>query len=85
MTKKKYHINLSDFKTLKEMGYTVYKFEFWHYRIGKEGEELVLDIFPTTRTFCRKLGDHISKGNIYIDLINLVETELDSFARRFKK
>lgn len=73
----KYKVNLQDFNTLREMGYTVTMFMPWHYRISVEYRDFNLDIFPTRRTYIKRTKDFWSKKQSYNNLVDLVETILN--------
>lgn len=81
MTRKKYPVNPEDFGVLEEMGYTVEKLTMYQYRIDR-GKKKFVDVFPTTRKFCVKNGDIMSKGKSYTNLIEMIENELDEFSKR---
>ncbi len=81
MKKKKYFIDASLFRELKSMGYTVVRLTFWHYRVMRIDDSKSLDIFPTTRVWTmHRFGHYVNKGE-YKDMIELVETKLDDFAK----
>lgn len=78
--KKKFSIDKQDFATLEEMGYRVRKLSPWHFRISKN-DEVCLDAFPTTRTYTMKYGSAFTKGKPYGNLVEVVESELDTYAK----
>ena len=75
---KRFRVNQDEFREVMNMGYVVEKKTFWHYRIFKN-YDLFLDVFPTTRVWCLfEDKKYVTKGN-YDDLLEVVETKLDSF------
>ncbi len=82
--KQKHSINRQEFEQLKEMGYRVVQLSPWHYRISRT-DDVCIDAFPTTHTYCVKYGMGFTKGKQYTNLIETVENELDTFAKFLTK
>lgn len=74
----KYKVDFDKIKEVKEMGYEVEVFTWWHYRVYSKLDDKFIDVFPTKRTYLVHMGDrYISKKQNYVDFIKLIETELD--------
>lgn len=75
---RKFPVPVHDFQTLREMGYKVQVFKWWHYRVSAPWRDFHLDIYPSTRTYIKKVNEGYIpwEAKKYDDLIYLVETTL---------
>jgi len=80
MKKKKFKITNEELKELckeiRSFGLEACIFSPYHFRVSKEEGEFALDIFPTSRTFCKKYDTYTTKGQPFNDVIELIEKEL---------
>jgi len=72
----KYKVNLKELEELKEMGYKVHKFTPWHYRITKNYNDNMIDLFPTRKVYVYKTPDVWHKKKSYDNLLETIETIL---------
>ena len=77
MKKKRYVLNRDEFKEIEDMGYQVKEFSPYHFRVSKNGRDVELDIYPTSKTYCKKYENYTSTGLSYDDIFDLVESFLD--------
>ena len=48
-TKNKINASVSDFEEVRALGYEIYSFQPWHYRVSHPDYETKVDVWPTTR------------------------------------
>jgi len=63
-TKRGIEASQADFEEVRALGYEIYSFQPWHYRISHPDYETKVDVWPTTRKLWKVDSGYVTTYNL---------------------